>query len=207
MCIHTLAIKVPIAPNWLRTASADFIGKKNKKIDLTFFRLTSLRKIFFLKLTLWHRTLRFSPLHAQCIGAYFVRLRHLARSNCFGAIQAQRQTFTFFHLTPVAKNIFYKINPLTWKDAVSTVASPVYLRTFLVSGIISLGRTVSAQFKLKVTFCTFLTDPPYVRATLNAFSRSLILDWRIPAYAAYMGAWRYIGANLLVWTLNKPGHF
>ena len=120
---------------------------------------------------------------------------------CFSA---KSLTLTFFRLTSVTKNIFYKINRLTWRDAVFTVRRPVYCCIFLVSGVISLGRTVSAQFKLKVRFCIFLTDPPYVSRTLDAISRRIKMDWRIPSYAGDMCASPRINENLRTLKIKQP---
>ena len=65
-----------------------------------------------------------------------------------------------FRLTSVTKYIFSKIQLLRWKDAVFTVERQIHMRIYSLSGIMSLGRTISAQFKVKVRFTHFLTDPP-----------------------------------------------
>jgi hypothetical protein len=67
----------------------------------------------------------------------------------------------FFGLTPLTKSNFYKIHRLRCKDAVFTVAKEMLGRMFFATEIFSLSRTVSAQFKLKVKFWQFFTDPPW----------------------------------------------
>ena len=78
---------------------------------------------------------------------------------------------SFFGITPLTETNFYKIHRLRWKDAVFTVAKQTLGRMFFAAEIFSLSRTVSAQFKLKVKFLLFFTDPPLVRRALDAFSQ------------------------------------
>ena len=80
-------------------------------------------------------------------------------------------------------------------------------RIFLVSSIMSLGRTVSALFTLKVRFTIFFFDPPSGWGQSNAFSGELISDCDIPFYAGDMRAWRAGNENLLKWNLKNCWHF
>ena len=118
----------------------------------------------------------------------------------------QKIDFGIFRLTSVTKNIFSKIQLLRWKDAVFTVERQIHRRIFSVSGIMSLGRTISAQFKVKVRFTHFLTDPPLVRDTLDAISQSFKVDCGTPFHAAYMCACAHIGGNLPALKLRRPRH-
>ncbi len=111
-----------------------------------------------------------------------------------------------FRLTSVTKNIFSKIQLLRWKDAVFTFERQIHRRIFWVSGIMSLGRTISAQFKVKVRFTHFFTDPPLVRDTLDAISQSFKVDCGTTFHAACMCACAHIGENLLSWKIRQRRH-
>ena len=65
---------------------------------------------------------------------------------------------SFFGMTPHVKNIFFKINPLTYEDAVFTVRCRLHWRFFLTLEFIELRRTVSAQFDLKGSKTVFFTQ-------------------------------------------------
>ena len=128
-------------------------------------------------------------------------------TSCQCQLFRKKVDFDIFRLTPVTKNIFSKIQLLRCKDAVFTFERQIHWRIFSVSGIMSLGRTVSAQFKVKIRFTHFFTDPPLVPSTLNAFFQYAIMDRRIPLHAAYMGAYPAVSGNLFHRKITRPWHF
>ena len=77
------------------------------------------------------RGMRFAPYYAapQCASFGFC-------PNWLGAIASaqsrlDRNSMSFFGMTPHMKNIFFKINPLTYEDAVFTIRCKIHWRLFL----------------------------------------------------------------------------
>ena len=114
--------------------------------------------------------LQFAPFYAACRLQSKAFCRNWLCQTASTQSRLDRLSMSFFGLTPLKKTIFYKFHRLRLKDAVFTVALEIYGRMFLVSDMMSLRRTVSAQFNLKVRFSLFFTDPPFKDGLRHKFA-------------------------------------